>query len=118
MCRRFQSAIEFTYRRQHSHFRKLLEELTEHHFAVDAIVETGLPYLYSAGDVVEILSKRKISVTPRDGLCVRYPLKPVFLCDRVPHRRFARHLGCQAARPCPPNLHAKHLSLSRPPILP
>jgi hypothetical protein len=94
MCRRFSSAIESTYCWQYSYFRKLFKKLREHDFAVDAIVETGLPDFYGAGDIVEILPKREISVAPRDELFIRYRLKAMLPYDRVPHGRFVRHVGC------------------------
>jgi hypothetical protein len=58
-------------RRQHFHFAKMFKDLVKHRFAVDAVVESGLPDLDRARDIVEVLPEDEVSEAPRDHLLVR-----------------------------------------------
>jgi hypothetical protein len=59
------------------------QKCAEHLLGIDAIMKTGAPRLYGAGDVLEAAVENEVAKGPRSYLRVRYRLQLVFVYDTV-----------------------------------
>ena len=97
---------------------QIVEELLEHVFGVDAVVEPRAPRLDRAADVVKAGVENEVAKLPAHHLLLRGGSEVVLARHLLPERSFVRHVDGQRHRHGFGHFHLEHPRDARPQELP